>query len=171
MLTLFAQCFLLHSVIICVCSSENADGSRRQAHKEVMITVAEMKKRIPSEKRSRSKASTVEALHYALNCVKQVQGNQTTRYSCMQCALSLMAAYVTLSGFSAAFVFMQSSAANSEYYNLLMQNGQDERRDASVFTLEELERVTSEHTLKNTVSTHAEKRSSHQLHIHTCRGP
>lgn len=64
---------------VCVCGSENADGSRKQAHKEVMITVAEMKKRIPSDKRSRSKASTVEALHYALNCVKQVQGNQTTR--------------------------------------------------------------------------------------------
>lgn len=52
-------------------------------------------------------------------------------------------------------------AANSEYYNLLMQNGQDERRDASVFTLEELERVTSEHTLKNTVNT--------ALHIHLWR--
>uniref|UniRef100_A0A8C4HSE1 PAS domain-containing protein n=1 Tax=Dicentrarchus labrax TaxID=13489 RepID=A0A8C4HSE1_DICLA len=82
---------------------------------EVMITVAEMKKRLPSDKRSRSKASTVEALHYALNCVKQVQ-------------------------------------ANSEYYKLLMRNGQDERRDASVCTLEELDRVTSEHTLKNTDS-------------------
>uniref|UniRef100_A0A8C4HSJ0 PAS domain-containing protein n=1 Tax=Dicentrarchus labrax TaxID=13489 RepID=A0A8C4HSJ0_DICLA len=80
-----------------------------------MITVAEMKKRLPSDKRSRSKASTVEALHYALNCVKQVQ-------------------------------------ANSEYYKLLMRNGQDERRDASVCTLEELDRVTSEHTLKNTDS-------------------
>lgn len=40
-----------------------------------MSTVAEMKKRLPSDKRSRSKASTVEALHYALNCVKQVQGD------------------------------------------------------------------------------------------------
>uniref|UniRef100_A0A8C9YI54 Period circadian clock 3 n=1 Tax=Sander lucioperca TaxID=283035 RepID=A0A8C9YI54_SANLU len=96
-------------------SSENTDGSRGQAHREVMVTVAEMKKRIPSDKRSRSKASTVEALHYALNCVKQVQ-------------------------------------ANSEYYKLLMRNGQDERRDATVCTLEELERVTSEHTLKNTDS-------------------
>uniref|UniRef100_A0A8C9YHI5 Period circadian clock 3 n=1 Tax=Sander lucioperca TaxID=283035 RepID=A0A8C9YHI5_SANLU len=95
--------------------SENTDGSRGQAHREVMVTVAEMKKRIPSDKRSRSKASTVEALHYALNCVKQVQ-------------------------------------ANSEYYKLLMRNGQDERRDATVCTLEELERVTSEHTLKNTDS-------------------
>ncbi|KAM6927815.1 period circadian protein homolog 3 [Xenentodon cancila] len=95
-------------------SSENAGGGRGQAHREVMNTVAEMKKRLPSEKRSRSKASTVEALHYALNCVKQVQ-------------------------------------ANSEYYKLLMQNGQDERKDATVCALEELERVISEHTLKNTV--------------------
>lgn len=96
-------------------SSENTDGSRGQAHREVMVTVAEMKKRIPSEKRNRSKASTVEALQYALNCVKQVQ-------------------------------------ANSDYYKLLMQNSQDERRDATVCTLDELERVTSEHTLKNTDS-------------------
>ncbi|GAA6215883.1 period circadian protein homolog 3 isoform X2 [Lates japonicus] len=95
--------------------SEHADGGRGQAHREVMITVAEMKKRLPSDKRSRSKASTVEALHYALNCVKQVQ-------------------------------------ANSEYYKLLMRSGQDERSDATVCTLEELERVTSEHTLKNTDS-------------------
>ncbi|XP_008304447.1 period circadian protein homolog 3 isoform X2 [Stegastes partitus] len=95
--------------------SDHADGGRGQAHREVMITVAEMKKRLPSDKRSRSKASTVEALHYALNCVKQVQ-------------------------------------ANSEYYKLLMRNGQDERGDATICTLEELERVISEHTLKNTDS-------------------
>ncbi|XP_067443861.1 period circadian protein homolog 3 isoform X1 [Thunnus thynnus] len=94
--------------------SEHADGGKEQTHREVMTTVAEMKKRLPSDKRSRSKASTVEALHYALNCVKQVQ-------------------------------------ANSEYYKLLMKN-QDERRDATVCTLEELERVISEHTLKNTDS-------------------
>uniref|UniRef100_A0A667W983 Period circadian clock 3 n=1 Tax=Myripristis murdjan TaxID=586833 RepID=A0A667W983_9TELE len=95
--------------------SEHADNGKGQAHREVIMTVAEMKKRLPSDKRSRSKASTVEALHYALNCVKQVQ-------------------------------------ANSEYYKLLMRNGQEERRDATVCTLEELERVTSEHTLKNTDS-------------------
>ncbi|XP_029946616.1 period circadian protein homolog 3 isoform X1 [Salarias fasciatus] len=96
-------------------SSEHAAGSKGQAHREAMVTVAEMKKRLPSDKRSSSKASTVDALHYALNCVKQVQ-------------------------------------ANSEYYKLLMRNGQDERRDATVCTLEELERVTSEHSLKNTDS-------------------
>lgn len=60
-----------------VCASEHADAGKGQAHREVIMTVAEMKKRLPSDKRSRSKASTVEALHYALNCVKQVQGNMT----------------------------------------------------------------------------------------------
>uniref|UniRef100_A0A669CXJ0 Period circadian clock 3 n=1 Tax=Oreochromis niloticus TaxID=8128 RepID=A0A669CXJ0_ORENI len=96
-------------------STSHAEAGKGQDHREMMNAVAEMKKRLPSDKRSRSKASTVEALHYALNCVKQVQ-------------------------------------ANSEYYKLLMQNGQDERRNATVCTLEELERVTSEHTLKNTDS-------------------
>ncbi|XP_062254311.1 period circadian protein homolog 3 isoform X2 [Platichthys flesus] len=96
-------------------SGEHADGGKGQAHREVKITVAEMKKRLPSGKRRHSKASTVEALHYALNCVKQVQ-------------------------------------ANSEYYKLLIRTGQDERRNATVCSLEELERVTSEHYLKNTDS-------------------
>ncbi|XP_028853997.1 period circadian protein homolog 3-like isoform X1 [Denticeps clupeoides] len=94
-------------------SSEPTDSWRDQTHREMMQTVQEMKKRLPSEKRSRSKASTVAALNYALNCVKQVQ-------------------------------------ANSEYYKLLMCNGVEERSDATVCTLEELECITSEHTLKNT---------------------
>ncbi|KAJ8258736.1 hypothetical protein COCON_G00177480 [Conger conger] len=93
--------------------SEQQGRERRQEHREMLETVQEMKKRLPSEKRSRSKASTVEALNYALNCVKQVQ-------------------------------------ANSEYYKLLMGNGQEERKEAMVCPLEELESITSEHTLKNT---------------------
>lgn len=97
--------------------SEQTGKGRGQAHREMMMMVAEMKKRLPSDKRCRSKASTMEALHYALNCVKRVQ-------------------------------------ANSEYYKLLMSTGQEERREATVCTLEELERVTSEHTLKNMVHTH-----------------
>ncbi|KAA0707491.1 Period circadian protein -like protein 3 [Triplophysa tibetana] len=94
------------------CSEQTEHGSK-QTRREMMQTVHEMKKRLPSEKRMRSKASTVEALNYALNCVKQVQ-------------------------------------ANSEYYNLLMSSGVEERRDATVCTLEELEGITLEHTLKNT---------------------
>lgn len=64
-------------LFLCVCSSEHAEAGKGQDHREVMNAVAEMKKRLPSDKRSRSKTSTVEALHYALNCVKQVQGNLT----------------------------------------------------------------------------------------------
>ncbi|XP_069039905.1 period circadian protein homolog 3 isoform X2 [Lepisosteus oculatus] len=79
----------------------------------MMQTVQEMKKRLPSERRGHRKASTVEALNYALNCVKQVQ-------------------------------------ANSEYYKLLMSNGVVLRHDATACNLEELESITSEHTLKNT---------------------
>lgn len=60
-------------------------------------------------------------------------------------------------------MFALSSVANSEYYKLLMQNGQDERRDATVCSLEELERVTSEHTLKNTVNTHAHAQNTQKL--------
>uniref|UniRef100_A0A3P9AR94 PAS domain-containing protein n=1 Tax=Maylandia zebra TaxID=106582 RepID=A0A3P9AR94_9CICH len=97
----------LFMLFLCICSSEHAEAGKGQDHREVMNAVAEMKKRLPSDKRSRSKASTVEALHYALNCVKQVQGN-LTKYR--------------------------------------------RRRNATVCTLEELERVTSEHTLKNTDS-------------------
>ncbi|KAF7693094.1 hypothetical protein HF521_008410 [Silurus meridionalis] len=93
--------------------SEQAEQGRDHTHQAMMQTVQEMKKRLPSEKRSRSKPSTVEALNYALNCVKQVQ-------------------------------------ANSEYYKLLMCNGLEERKDATVCTLEQLESITSEHTLKNT---------------------
>ncbi|XP_066528338.1 period circadian protein homolog 3 [Hoplias malabaricus] len=93
--------------------SEQTDQERGHAHREMMQTLQEMKKRLPSEKRIHSKPSTVEALHYALNCVKQVQ-------------------------------------ANSEYYKLLMCNGLEERKDATVCTQVQLESITSEHNLKNT---------------------
>lgn len=104
-----------HSSANCSPGSTMGSGSTKseKTHLEMMQTVQEMKKRLPSEKRRRSKASTVEALNYALNCVKQVQ-------------------------------------AKSEYYNLLMSSGLEERREAPVCTLEELEGITSEHTLKNT---------------------
>lgn len=151
-----------------VCSSVNADGGKGQVHREVMFTVAEMKKRLPSEKRSRSKASTVEALQYALNCVKQVQGNLNQHIRCSRtdepmCIVFYLKSWICDSNCSPQIPWcttcVLSSVANSEYYELLMQNGQDERRDASVCTLEELERVTSEHTLKNTVHNHT------QLHL------
>lgn len=110
-----------------------------------------MKKRLPSNKRSRSKASTVEALHYALNCVKQVQGNKCAwnKFQVFVWLLNITLYHLIL--FQCSICVLSSSAANSEYYNLLMRNGQHDRRDNSICTLEELERVISEHTLKNTV--------------------
>ncbi|MBN3307703.1 PER3 protein, partial [Amia calva] len=93
--------------------SDDPERGRNQMHRKLMQTVQEMKKRLPSEKRGHSKASTVEALNYALNCVKQVQ-------------------------------------ANTAYYKLLMSNGLAARPDATAYTLEQLESITSEHTLKNT---------------------
>lgn len=49
------------------------------------------------------------------------------------------------------FIAMVPPAANNEYYKLLMCNGLEERKDATVCSLEQLESITSEHTLKNTV--------------------
>lgn len=63
-------------IMVFIFISERVGSGRGQDHRDMMNTVAEMKKRLPSDKRSRSKASTVEALNYALNCVKQVQGNR-----------------------------------------------------------------------------------------------
>ncbi|XP_053546349.1 period circadian protein homolog 3 isoform X2 [Bombina bombina] len=57
-------------------SSNNSEQMERtRSHKELMSMVQEMKKRLPCEKISRSKPSTVDALNYALKCVKQVQAN------------------------------------------------------------------------------------------------
>ncbi|KAM4704426.1 period circadian protein homolog 3 isoform 2-T2 [Rhinophrynus dorsalis] len=57
-------------------SSNNSDQMERtRSHKELMSMVQEMKRRLPSEKINRSKPSTVDALNYALKCVRQVQAN------------------------------------------------------------------------------------------------
>lgn len=54
-------------------NSEQMDRTR--SHKELMTMVQEMKRRLPSEKLNRTKPSTVDALNYALKCVRQVQAN------------------------------------------------------------------------------------------------
>ncbi|XP_063292540.1 period circadian protein homolog 3 [Pelobates fuscus] len=57
-------------------SSNNSEQMDRvRSHKELMTMVQEMKRRLPSEKINRSKPSTVDALNYALKCVRQVQAN------------------------------------------------------------------------------------------------
>ncbi|KAJ8257811.1 hypothetical protein GJAV_G00189990 [Gymnothorax javanicus] len=95
--------------------SEQPEQDRAQSHKDIMRAMREMKRRMPSEKKGHRKGRTVEALHYALSCVKQVQ-------------------------------------ACGEYHKLLLGSWREEQREANptVCSLEELESVTSEHTLKNT---------------------
>ncbi|KAM8927120.1 period circadian protein homolog 3 [Pelodytes ibericus] len=57
-------------------SSNNSEHlDRIRSHKELMNMLQEMKRRLPSEKINRSKPSTVDALNYALKCVRQVQAN------------------------------------------------------------------------------------------------
>ncbi|XP_056409385.1 period circadian protein homolog 3-like isoform X1 [Hyla sarda] len=57
-------------------SSNNSEQMERtRSHKELMSMVQEMKRRLPAEKVDRTKPSTVDALNYALKCVRQVQAN------------------------------------------------------------------------------------------------
>ncbi|XP_035238063.1 period circadian protein homolog 3-like [Anguilla anguilla] len=95
--------------------SEHPEQERAQSHSEIMRAMREMKRRLPSDRKCHRKARTVEALRYALRCVKQVQ-------------------------------------ASSEYHKVLLGSWKEEQGEVSptVCTLEELESVTSEHTLKNT---------------------
>lgn len=94
------------------CSS--GQSARVQTQKELMRALKELKIRLPSERKSKGRSSTLNALKYALNCVKQVQANQKYYHQwnveeCHGCSL-----------------------------------------DLSTFTIEELDNITSEYTLKNT---------------------
>lgn len=55
-----------------LCSSEQSAKAKTQ--KELFKTLKELKMHLPSEKRSKGKSSTINALKYALRCVKQVKG-------------------------------------------------------------------------------------------------
>lgn len=82
----------------------------------------------------------------------------------------LTPAFFVLS-FSLSFFFFFIApvppAANSEYYKLLMCNGLEERKDAMVCSLERLESITSEHTLKNTVRPFCNEAASVHVKIFT----
>ncbi|KAJ8410918.1 hypothetical protein AAFF_G00188750 [Aldrovandia affinis] len=56
------------------CSSE--ESAKAKTQKELIKTLKELKLRLPSEKRSKSKSNTLNALKYALRCVKQVKANE-----------------------------------------------------------------------------------------------
>lgn len=93
------------------CSSEQSAKAKTQ--KELFKTLKELKYHLPTDKRSKGRASTFHTLRYALRCIKQVK-------------------------------------ANEEYYQMLMINdSQPSGLDVSSYTIEEINRITSEYTLKN----------------------
>ncbi|KAJ8389590.1 hypothetical protein AAFF_G00118270 [Aldrovandia affinis] len=95
------------------CSSE--ESAKAKTQKELIKTLKELKRHLPPEKRHKgNKSSTLNALKYALRCVKQVE-------------------------------------ANEEYYQMLMINdSQPSGLDVSSYTIDEIDSITSEYTLKNT---------------------
>ncbi|KAI3375757.1 hypothetical protein L3Q82_004055 [Scortum barcoo] len=94
------------------CSSNQS--ARVQTQKELMKAIKELKLRLPTERKAKGHSSTLNALKYALQCVKQVR-------------------------------------ANKEYYHQWsVEECHGCSLDLSAFTIEELDNITSEYTLKNT---------------------
>lgn len=59
------------------CSSNQS--ARIQSQKELMRALHELKIRMPPERKMKGRSSTLNALKYALNCVKQVKGERQKR--------------------------------------------------------------------------------------------
>ncbi|XP_040886755.1 period circadian protein homolog 1b isoform X2 [Toxotes jaculatrix] len=94
------------------CSSDQS--ARVQTQKELMKAIKELKLRLPAERKTKGHSSTLNALKYALQCVRQVR-------------------------------------ANKEYYHQWsVEECHGCSLDLSTFTIEELDNITSEYTLKNT---------------------
>lgn len=127
------------------CSSEQSARARTQ--KELMTALRELKLRLPPERRGKGRSGTLATLQYALACVKQVQGEWCFRGR---------------PGRSWAAAVGQAPpqtphrlhpAANQEYYQQWsLEEGEPCAMDMSTYTLEELEHITSEYTLRNQVS-------------------
>lgn len=54
------------------CSSDQS--ARVQTQKELMKAIKELKLRLPAERKAKGHSSTLNALKYALQCVRQVRG-------------------------------------------------------------------------------------------------
>ncbi|KAK5618682.1 hypothetical protein CRENBAI_013989 [Crenichthys baileyi] len=89
-------------------------SARLQTQKDLMKAIKELKLRLPAERKAKGRSSTLSALKYALQCVRQVR-------------------------------------ANKEYYHQWsVEECHGCSLDLSTFTIEELDNITSEYTLKNT---------------------
>ncbi|XP_010886281.2 period circadian protein homolog 1b isoform X2 [Esox lucius] len=80
-------------------STEQHRTARVQTQKEMLKALKELKIRLPAERRGKCRSTTLDALKYALNCVKQVRANQEYYHQwsveeCHGCSLDL-SAYTT----------------------------------------------------------------------------
>lgn len=118
-----------------------------QTQKELMKAIKELKLRLPNERKAKGHSSTLNALKYALQCVKQVRGEQAGDDAHWYCIDLLSDSYFLL--------FLIYFAANKEYYHQWsVEECHGCSLDLSAFTIEELDNITSEYTLKNTVGSH-----------------
>lgn len=77
-------------------SNEQHQTARVQTQKEMLKALKELKVRLPAECKGKGRSSTLDALQYALNCVKQVRANQEYYHQwsveeCHGCSLDLSA--------------------------------------------------------------------------------
>ncbi|XP_064796855.1 period circadian protein homolog 1b isoform X2 [Oncorhynchus masou masou] len=75
-------------------SNEQHQTARVQTQKEMLKALKELKVRLPAECKAKGRSSTLDALQYALNCVKQVRANQEYYHQwgveeCHGCSLDL----------------------------------------------------------------------------------
>lgn len=112
-----------------------------------MTALRELKLRLPPERRGKGRSGTLATLQYALACVKQVQGEWRfwgRRGRPWAAAGSGRSAHELPRGLH--------PAANQEYYRQWgLEEGEPCALDMSTYTLEELEHITSEYTLRNQV--------------------
>lgn len=112
-----------------------------------MKAIKELKLRLPNERKAKGHSSTLNALKYALQCVKQVRGEQVGDDTHWYRIDVLSDSY--------SLLFLIYFAANKEYYHQWsVEECHGCSLDLSAFTIEELDNITSEYTLKNTVGSH-----------------
>lgn len=131
-----------------------------------MKAIKELKLRLPAERKAKGHSSTLNALKYALQCVRQVGGevllltDKTDSILITWCGVRFLISCMQTAVCKSVFSYVQKLsdiflifAANKEYYHQWsVEECHGCSLDLSTFTIEELDNITSEYTLKNTVS-------------------
>lgn len=119
-----------------------------------MTALRELKLRLPPERRGKGRSGTLATLQYALACVKQVQGEHCfPPREGMTLGSSLHPGPARGRQHEFNQVAGALPTANQEYYQQWsLEEGEPCAMDMSTYTLEELEHITSEYTLRNQVS-------------------